>query len=486
MVDGLACTSSNTAADDPGAPVVVLVHGVFDSCASFDARDRAPGPRPHRASPTTGGDGHARPTAAPATSLDDHAATCSRRWVSGGPRVVGHSYGGTVALLAAVRRPDLVAALGCSSPRCSGSRGGRRWTRSPREAPDEQDALPRRARGPAAPTPRGARPRTGAAGARAHAHRRRRRARSRADRPVRRRARCTLSARWRFATTDHLRDELGCELIVIEDAGHTAHRMQPKGFADFARRAVGARDGDALMHVVEHAGRRRRARGPARSTASLDSGESFDGVVAELTPEYTVVTYDRRGWGRSRDDAPPTSLADHAQDAIAVLGGGAPPSSGTATAASSGSWPRYLRPDLVGVARGVRADGPVDRLVARLRRDDAPVGRPASRCSSAGATGMPRRTPEQRAADEVSMARDFSFVVERAVRLRRRRTSRAWSAAASTPRRGTTSRASGSPSILDADLVRVRRRRPHRAPHAPARVRRLRPATVALARAEAG
>ena len=31
---------------------------------------------------------------------------------------------------------------------------------------------------------------------------------------------------------------LGCELIVIDDAGHTAHRMQPKGFADFVRRTV--------------------------------------------------------------------------------------------------------------------------------------------------------------------------------------------------------------------------------------------------------
>jgi pimeloyl-ACP methyl ester carboxylesterase len=48
----------------------------------------------------------------------------------------------------------------------------------------------------------------------------------------------TLSATWRFSATDHLRDELDCELIEIEDAGHTAHRMQPKGFADFARHAV--------------------------------------------------------------------------------------------------------------------------------------------------------------------------------------------------------------------------------------------------------
>ena len=43
-----------------------------------------------------------------------------------------------------------------------------------------------------------------------------------------------------------------------------------------------------------------------------DSLESFAGVVDELTPDHRVITYDRRGWGRSRDDEPPTSLADHA------------------------------------------------------------------------------------------------------------------------------------------------------------------------------
>jgi pimeloyl-ACP methyl ester carboxylesterase len=48
----------------------------------------------------------------------------------------------------------------------------------------------------------------------------------------------SLSAKWRFGTTDHLRHDLDCELIEIDGAGHTAHRMQPKGFADFVRRAV--------------------------------------------------------------------------------------------------------------------------------------------------------------------------------------------------------------------------------------------------------
>ena len=50
-----------------------------------------------------------------------------------------------------------------------------------------------------------------------------------------------MSAPWRVGVTDRLRHELACDLVVIDDAGHTAHRTQPKAFADFARQAVGAR-----------------------------------------------------------------------------------------------------------------------------------------------------------------------------------------------------------------------------------------------------
>ena len=46
------------------------------------------------------------------------------------------------------------------------------------------------------------------------------------------------SAPWRVEVTDRLSHELGCDLVVIDDAGHTAHRTQPKAFADFARQAV--------------------------------------------------------------------------------------------------------------------------------------------------------------------------------------------------------------------------------------------------------
>ena len=38
-----------------------------------------------------------------------------------------------------------------------------------------------------------------------------------------------------------------------------------------------------------------------------------------LQPRHSVVTYDRHGWGRSRDAEPARSLADHASDVLAML-----------------------------------------------------------------------------------------------------------------------------------------------------------------------
>src|SRR5205823_3684677 len=75
-----------------------------------------------------------------------------------------------------------------------------------------------------------------------------------------------------------------------------------------------------LMHVVEHPGIE-GAPVVLLIHGLTDSVESFAGMVEELTPEYTVITYDRRGWGQSRNDPPPSSLADHAQDAIDLLDG---------------------------------------------------------------------------------------------------------------------------------------------------------------------
>ncbi len=52
------------------------------------------------------------------------------------------------------------------------------------------------------------------------------------------------------------------------------------------------------MNVVEHPGDE-GAPVVLLIHGLTDSLTSFDGMVAELVPDHTVVTYDRRGWGRS-------------------------------------------------------------------------------------------------------------------------------------------------------------------------------------------
>jgi len=140
-----------------------------------------------------------------------------------------------------------------------------------------------------------------------------------------------------------------------------------------------------------------------------DSLESFDGVVAELTPRHTVITYDRRGWGRSRDDAPPTSLADHARDAVDVLAGRRATIVGHSYGGVVSLMAAVLRPDLVASLAVFEPTVPFTEWwpdhdeMMRRSADLKPMLRRWNE-------GMPRRTPEQRVADDESMARDFSFV----------------------------------------------------------------------------
>ena len=179
--------------------------------------------------------------AAPATSLDDHADDLLSVIGDRRATVVGHSYGGTVSLLATVRAPERVAALGLFEPSMQWQPWWPSMDAIAAEAPYEQthfraglEGKPRRTREERdreqallqheltliADAPCSARAAHGAARRRVG-------------------ARCRPGGA--SATTDHLRDELGCELVEIEDAGHTAHRMQPKGFADFVRRTRRAR-----------------------------------------------------------------------------------------------------------------------------------------------------------------------------------------------------------------------------------------------------
>jgi pimeloyl-ACP methyl ester carboxylesterase len=162
------------------------------------------------------------------------------------------------------------------------------------------------------------------------------------------------------------------------------------------------------MHVVEHPG---DAGAPVVLLVHglQDSVESFAGVVAELTPAHTVVTYDRRGWGRSRDDAPPTSLADHAHDAIDALAGRRATVVGHSYGGVVALMAATLRPDLVASVAVFEPTVPFTDWWPdhdEMMRRSLDLGPMFKRWNA----GQARRTPEQRAADELSMARDFSFV----------------------------------------------------------------------------
>jgi pimeloyl-ACP methyl ester carboxylesterase len=164
------------------------------------------------------------------------------------------------------------------------------------------------------------------------------------------------------------------------------------------------------MHVVEHEA------DPAAPVivlvhGLLDRGASFDGVVAELAPDFTVVTYDRRRWGQSRDDDPPTSLADHASDALAVIGDRRATVVGHSYGGVVGLMAAYLRPDRVA---SLAVFEPTVTWTDWWPDYDEMMERSAALqpLFRRWSEGEPRRTPEERAADQVSSDRDFSFVVE--------------------------------------------------------------------------
>ncbi|HEX4530227.1 MAG TPA: alpha/beta hydrolase [Acidimicrobiia bacterium] len=164
------------------------------------------------------------------------------------------------------------------------------------------------------------------------------------------------------------------------------------------------------MHVVEHPG---DAGAPVVLLIHglLDSGASFDGVVRELVPEHTVVTYDRRGWGRSRGDAPPRSLAEQADDAVAALDGRRATVVGHSYGSVVGLMTAVRRPDLVASVAIFEPTVPWTDWwpdYDEMMRRSAELGPMFKRWS----VGQARRTPDERAADDVSMARDFSFVEE--------------------------------------------------------------------------
>jgi pimeloyl-ACP methyl ester carboxylesterase len=163
------------------------------------------------------------------------------------------------------------------------------------------------------------------------------------------------------------------------------------------------------MQVVEHAAADRDAPVIVLVHGLLDSGASFDGVVAELVPEFTVITYDRRGWGTARDEPLPTSLADHARDTLAAIGDRRASVVGHSYGGVVGLMAARLDPEHVVSLAVFEPTVPwtdwwpdYDEMMARSAALQPMFGR--------WRAGAPRRSAEQRAADDLSMARDFSFV----------------------------------------------------------------------------
>jgi pimeloyl-ACP methyl ester carboxylesterase len=220
-------------ADDPDAPLLVLVHGVFDTCLSFEGVIEHL--HPDSTVLTYDRRGWARSSdAAPSESIDHHADDLIGLLDGRPATLVGHSYGGTVALVAAVRRPDLASALGLFEPSMQWMPWWPTMEEIAEDAPAEQAHFRHGLEG----RPR----RSPEARAREQALLQHELALI-AEPPCsldeltvpRLVGRGVLSAQWRYEATDRLAELLHCDLVMIEDAGHTAHRMQPKAFAEFAR-----------------------------------------------------------------------------------------------------------------------------------------------------------------------------------------------------------------------------------------------------------
>jgi pimeloyl-ACP methyl ester carboxylesterase len=224
------------AADDPGAPVIVLVHGVLDSSVSFDAVVDELVPDFTVVTYDRRGWGRSRHLDA-AETLADHAHDVVTAMGERRATVVAHSYGGAVGLLAASLRPDLVAALAVFEPTVAWAEWWPDQETIQEQAVHVQHHFRAGLEGRPKPTPE-------------------ERARDQAlmahDLTLVTEpsfgfdevtvpciiGRSTHTTPWHVESTGHLARLFAADLVVIDDAGHTAHRTQPKAFADFARRAV--------------------------------------------------------------------------------------------------------------------------------------------------------------------------------------------------------------------------------------------------------
>ena len=253
------------------------------------------------------------------------------------------------------------------------------------------------------------------------------------------------SAPWRVG--GHRPLEPRARLRSGRDRRRRAHRAPhpAEGVRRLRAAGRGARPGGALMHVVEHAIPDPDARVIVLVHGLLDSCVSFDGVVAELTPSSRCSpTTGAGGASRattSRRSRWPTMRTTRS----AVIGDRRATVVGHSYGGVVGLMAAHLRPDRVAALAVFEPTVTVDGLVARLRRDDGAVGGAATDvpslergCAAAHARGTvpPTRCRAPVTSPSSPTRRSTSPTSQ----------SRAWSAAASTPRRGTTSRGSGSPT----------------------------------------
>jgi len=96
---------------DDDAPLVVLVHGTLDRSAAFGRTVQRLSDL-HVIVYDRRGYGRSAAAQPPASTLEDHATDLISILDGRPATVVGHSYGGVVALVAAGQRPDLIVAVG--------------------------------------------------------------------------------------------------------------------------------------------------------------------------------------------------------------------------------------------------------------------------------------------------------------------------------------------------------------------------------------
>lgn len=244
------------AGEAPGAPRVVFVHGAMDRAASFIRAVRRQ-PAIDAVRYDRRGYGRSRDIGFAAT-LDDHVDDLLAVLDATPSIVIGHSLGGVIAIAAAQRAPELVRAVGAfeaplwtndatsteaereradadarADPELAAERFMRRmigddaWAALP-----ESTRATRRAEGPALVSDLAAVRATGP-----HL----------LDAPLEAPvvAGCgTASSSRHRESARLLHDRVpGSELVVIDGAGHDAHRTHPEAFAGFVDRAVALASG---------------------------------------------------------------------------------------------------------------------------------------------------------------------------------------------------------------------------------------------------